>query len=253
MKIHKNNNPPHILVEICVDTLASAYAAELGGASRIELCSALSEGGLTPSAGTIKTAVKLLSIAIHVMIRPRAGDFIYSAPEFDSMLHDIETAKQNGAEGIVTGILLPDGSVDIHRTKKLIAAAQPLPVTFHRAFDLTSDPYKSLEDIIECGCARILTSGQQATAHEGSCLIAELVKRAGKRIIIMPGSGINEKNITSLLFATGVCEVHLSGRRKITTANTINNPAGNAEGLQMHYQADVTLIHKVVEIAKSFN
>ncbi|HEX7411014.1 MAG TPA: copper homeostasis protein CutC [Bacteroidales bacterium] len=243
--------PHRVLVEVCVDTLASALAAEQGGASRVELCSALSEGGLTPSSGTIRIARILLSISINVMIRPRTGNFLYSEAEFDVMLQDIEVARQNRADGIVGGILLPDGTVDVLRTKEFVKAANPLPVTFHRAFDVATDPYKSLEDIIECGCVRILTSGQKATAPEGSKLIAELVKQAGTRIIIMPGSGINEKNAASLLSATGAHEIHLSGRKPLPFGQRDGKPAEESTGFNTLYQTDAAIIRQVVHSVNS--
>jgi copper homeostasis protein len=240
-----------ILVEVCVDTLASAIAAQTGGASRIELCSALSEGGLTPSAGTISQVRKLLSHGIFVMIRPRAGNFVYSANDFDIMLKDIFTACEHGADGIVAGILNPDGTVDVVRTRQLVEAASPLPVTFHRAFDLTPDPYKAMEEIITCGCKRILTSGQQSKAIDGQELIYKLIRQAGERLIIMPGSGVNEQNVADLIRTTGAKEVHLSGRKKITTNhNTSRKGLDEASFIQM-YETDPLLIQRVIQEANS--
>lgn len=239
------------IVEVCIDSLASALAAEQGGASRLELCSALSEGGLTPSSGMISITRDLLSIAINVMIRPRTGDFVYSPSEFEIMLHDIEVAKQLSADGIVAGILLPDGTVDVIRTTALVKAAFPLPVTFHRAFDLASDPYRALEDIIECGCKRLLTSGQRPSAAEGCNIIAELVKKAGDRIIIMPGSGVNEKNAASILSATGAHEIHFSGRKQLSAKPNAENLTKESTGSHRLYQADASIIKQVVEIVNS--
>jgi copper homeostasis protein len=246
-----NNASQNVLVEVCVDTLASAIAAQSGGASRIELCSALSEGGLTPSSGTISQALKLLSLRIFVMIRPRAGNFVYSANDFDIMLKDIVIARESGANGIVSGILNPDDTVDVDHTRLLVEAASPLPVTFHRAFDLTPDPYKALEEIITCGCKRILTSGQQATAIEGQELISKLIRQAGDRVIIMPGSGLNEQNVDALIRTIGAKEIHLSGRKKITTDhNNIKKGPNEASFIQMH-ETDPLLIHRVILEANS--
>ncbi|MDJ1506410.1 copper homeostasis protein CutC [Xanthocytophaga agilis] len=204
-----------ITVEICVNSAISAIEAQKGGANRVELCENLWEGGTTPSAGTIAIARKNLTIQLFVIIRPRGGDFLYSDDEFDVMKHDILTAKQLGADGIVTGILTADGRVDIPRMKELKELAAPLPITFHRAFDMVADPYQALEDCIALGMDRILTSGLEKSAIEGMELIAELVQKAAGRIRIMPGSGINEKNVHKLVQYTGVKEVHFSAMRTV--------------------------------------
>lgn len=204
-----------ITVEICVNSAISAIEAQKGGANRVELCENLWEGGTTPSAGTIAIARKNLTIQLFVIIRPRGGDFLYSDDEFEVMKHDILTAKQLGADGIVTGILTADGRVDIPRMKELKELADPLPITFHRAFDMVADPYQALEDCIALGMDRILTSGLEKSAIEGMELIAELVQKAAGRIRIMPGSGINEKNVHKLVQYTGVKEVHFSAMRTV--------------------------------------
>jgi copper homeostasis protein len=202
------------LVEICVDSLESATVAEAAGAGRIELCSALSEGGITPSAGLIESVRNNISIEVNVIIRPRSGDFLYSDTEFSVMRRDIERAGEAGADGIVTGILNRDGTVDIERTVLLIEYASPMKVTFHRAFDMCRDPKKALEDVISAGAARILTSGLARSAIEGAQVIKELVAAAGERIKIMPGGGITEYNIALLATTTGAKEYHLSGRHQ---------------------------------------
>lgn len=202
------------LVEICVDSLESATVAEAAGAGRIELCSALSEGGITPSAGLIESVCNNISIEVNVIIRPRSGDFLYSDTEFSVMRRDIEKAGEAGADGIVTGILNRDGTVDIERNALLAEYASPMKVTFHRAFDMCRDPKKALEDVISAGAARILTSGQARSAIEGAQLIKELVVTAGERIKIMPGGGITEYNIALLATTTGAKEYHLSGRHQ---------------------------------------
>jgi len=201
-----------MLIEIAVFNLESAIAAYNAGAHRIELCSAPAEGGLTPSAATMRLTRKYVKIPIHVMIRPREGDFCYSEKEFETMLLDIAAAKVVGMEGVVAGILNPDGTVDEERTAILVDAAAPMNVTFHRAFDMAADQDKAMEDIIYAGCARILTSGGKQTAPEGIVKLAELVKKADNRISIMPGSGLNTKNIKQIAEATGAKEIHLSAR-----------------------------------------
>jgi copper homeostasis protein len=201
-----------MLIEIAVFSLEAAIAAFNAGASRIELCSAPAEGGLTPSAATMRLARKYVKIPIHMMIRPREGDFCYSEKEFEAMLLDIAAAKMVGMEGVVSGILNPDGTVDEKRMALLVDAAFPLNVTFHRAFDMVKDQDEALEAIIFAGCARILTSGGKQTAPEGLEELAELIKKAGDRISIMPGSGVNLSNIKNIADSTGAKEIHLSAR-----------------------------------------
>ncbi|MEI6456821.1 MAG: copper homeostasis protein CutC, partial [bacterium] len=169
----------------------------------------LLEGGCTPSAGSIQFALNNLKIPVFVMIRPRGGDFCYSAEEFRIMKKDIRTARKLGADGVVFGILNPDGTIDKVRMKKLVSLARPMGITCHRAFDMTADPFKAMEDLIELGIGRILTSGQEKTAPEGAGLIRELIQRARGRIIIMPGSGVKEHNVVELVRQTGASEVHI--------------------------------------------
>ncbi|MDD5974076.1 copper homeostasis protein CutC [Bullifex sp.] len=205
------------LIEICLESVESVIAAEKGGADRVELCSDLFEGGLTPTIGTVKTALKKSNIKINVMIRPRGGDFCYSDEEFEVMLEDVRALKDTGINGIVFGILTPEGDVDIVRSKELIELARPLPVTFHRAFDMTRDPYKSLEDLINLGVDRVLTSGQEATVPEGADLLEELVKIAGDRIIVMPGCGITERNFPKLQEKIKAKEYHIYLPKEISS------------------------------------
>ncbi len=201
-------------MEICTDSVESATIAEAAGAGRIELCSALTEGGVTPSAGLIEAVRRETNIRLHVLIRPRSGDFLYNDTEFSVMRRDIDTAGECGADGIVTGILRSDGSIDIERTALLAEYASPMALTFHRAFDLCRDPKKGLEDIIAAGASRILTSGQAKNAIEGASLIRSMISDAAGRIIIMPGGGIDEYNIAMLANSTGAAEYHLSGRKQ---------------------------------------
>jgi copper homeostasis protein len=204
-------------LEICVDSLESAIIAQNAGADRVELCDNLIEGGTTPSYGTIVSVRNNLTIGLNVLIRPRGSDFLYTDPEFDIMRRDIEVCGEAGTDGIVVGILLRDGNIDIERTFRLIDIARPMKVTFHRAFDMCKDPVKGLEDIILTGAERVLTSGQKNSAAEGSGLITNLVRKADKRIIIMPGGGINELNIASIARTTGATEFHLTGRKVINS------------------------------------
>lgn len=200
--------PAKPLIEACVDSVESALAAESGGASRVELCDNLLEGGTTPGAGAIAAARARLRIPLHVMIRPRGGDFCYSDAEFDAMQHDIAMAKELGAAGLVFGVLRPDGTVDVERTRALIALARPLSVTFHRAFDVTPDAFEALEALIELGVDRILTSGQAPSVTDGLPMITELVTRAGSRIVIMACGGVDERNIAQVVRQTHVRELH---------------------------------------------
>ena len=197
------------LIEICLESVESVIAAEKGGADRVELCSDLFEGVLTPTIGTVKTALKKSNIKINAMIRPRGGDFCYSDEEFEVMKEDIKAFKETGINGIVFGILTPEGDVDVKRSKEIIELARPLAVTFHRAFDMTRDPYKSLEELIELGVDRVLTSGQEATVPEGADLLEELVQIAGDRIIVMPGCGITERNFPKLRDKIKAKEYHI--------------------------------------------
>lgn len=210
-------------LEICVDTVHSAIAAERGGAQRVELCAALSEGGLTPSAGLIELTRKHIGIDLHVLIRPRRGDFLYSKPELEMMKKDIEMARKLGADGVVLGVLKKDGGVDVARTRALLAQAGPLSVTFHRAFDMTPDPFQALEELKKIGVDRLLTSGQQKTAIAGAGLIRELVKAAGEELIVMPGGGINDENIGELLKRTGASAYHASARSRLESKMEFRN------------------------------
>jgi copper homeostasis protein len=211
------------LIEVCVDTVESALAAQAGGADRVELCNNLFEGGTTPSAGAMALARERLRIGLHVIIRPRGGDFLYTDLEFAIMRRDIETAKELGADGVVIGLLTADGEVDVERTRQLVELARPLSVTFHRAFDVAREPFAALETLIELGVDRLLTSGQEESVTEGAELIAELVRRAGGRIVVMPGGGFTERNIARLVARTGASEVHLTGFRQVASRMNYRN------------------------------
>jgi copper homeostasis protein len=204
----KANGGSLILVEAAVETLEEALAAERAGADRIELCANLSDGGTTPSAGLIAAVVGQTKLPVVVMIRPRGGDFVYSDDEIDAMTRDIELAGEGGIAGIVTGVLTADGHIDIERTRALVDAAAGLPVTFHRAFDSTGDLPDALEELIQIGVSRVLTSGSAATALEGAATIAALVDQAHAWISIIAGGGIREHNVRDVVARTGAREVH---------------------------------------------
>lgn len=211
-------------IEICANSVASCLEAQKGGAYRVELCAGIPEGGTTPSYGEIAVARELLNIKLNIIIRPRGGDFLYSDVEHKTMLHDIKIAKKLGVDGVVIGCLKADGTIDMERNRELIAAAEGMSVTFHRAFDMCKNPFESLEQIIALGCDRLLTSGQQPTAIEGISLLSQLVEKAGDRIIIMPGSGVNEDNIAILADQTKAKEFHFSAREPIDSKMEYRNP-----------------------------
>jgi copper homeostasis protein len=210
-------------IEICVDSVEGAIAAERGGADRVELCDNLIEGGTTPSAGTIKIARARLKIGLQVIVRPRGGDFLYTPTEFEVMTEDIRLAKSLGADGVVIGCLTAAGDVDMDRTQALIDLARPMNVTFHRAFDMCRDPRQGLEDLVRLGADRVLTSGQESTCLEGQELLAELHRQAAGRIIVMPGGGLTPRNVRRIVQATGVAEVHLSARSTVESGMEFRN------------------------------
>ena len=199
-----------MIYEICVDSVAGVRAAKDAGAHRVELCADLMEGGVTPSLGMIRQARKVAGIDVNVIIRPRGGDFLFNDDEFASMRADIETAKSEGANGVVIGLLTAAGEIDRDRTRELVALARPLSVTFHRAFDVAADPFAALEALIDLGVDRLLTSGQEPSVLEGLPLVVELVKRAGDRIVIMPGGGITARNVERIVVAARPREMHFA-------------------------------------------
>lgn len=228
--------------EICANSADSCVAAQQGGAQRVELCAAMPEGGTTPSYGEICIARKLIDIRLHVIIRPRGGDFLYSPVELDIMEEDIRMARQAGADGVVFGCLTPDGELDKAAMKRLMKASEALSVTFHRAFDYVKNPSEVMEELIEMGVDRILTSGQQPTALQGAALLQKLVEQAAGRIIIMPGCGVNETNIAELAARTGASEFHFSARENKQSRMQLRNPALSMGGTVTidEYQLPVT-------------
>jgi copper homeostasis protein len=206
-----------MVLEICVDSLQSARAAERGGAGRIELCSALSEGGITPGCGLIESTLAAVSIPVFVMVRPRAGDFTYSPDELAVMEKEIACARKMGVAGVVLGVLLEDGRIDVERTRKLVLLARPLEVTFHRAFDSAPSLDDALEDAIAAGVDRILTSGGQATALAGCASAGRLVECAGPRVKVMVCGKVRAGNIAEIAAKTHAREFHASLRKRVGT------------------------------------
>jgi copper homeostasis protein len=220
-------------IEICCGSIQSSANAKAGGAVRVELCQGLIEGGTTPSPATIEYAVKELGLQVFVLVRPRGGDFCYNELEIKTMEKDVEFCKQAGVAGIVVGFLHPDGSIDTELTRRFVKLAAPLPVTFHRAFDRCPEPLKALEQIIDCGCARILTSGCKPTAMEGADMLQQLVRQANGRITILAGSGVTPENAAALRQKTGAPEIH--GSCKIT------RPDGS-------WETDAEQVKKLLEV-----
>jgi copper homeostasis protein len=244
------------ILEVCANSVASAIAAQEGGAFRVELCENLNEGGTTPSYGAIATARKLIAIQLNILIRPRSGDFLYTDLEFEVMKTDIKLAIQAKCDGIVVGILNADGNIDVPRCTELVELARQagLSATFHRAFDMCADQFKALEQIIDMGFDRILTSGGKSTAIEGARRIAELVEKAAGRIIIMPGSGINETNVADLVHFTGTTEIHSSAKVHIPSKMIYKNDHIILDDLSGdEYSMDITDARHVSAIINAAN
>lgn len=220
-----------VVVEICAGDLESALAAGKGSADRVELCDNLDVGGTTPSAGTIAEACRRLTIPVHVLIRPRAGDFIPTAAEFAAMRHDIEVSKALGASGVVLGLLHAGGAIDVERTAGLVELARPLSVTFHKAFDQVVNPDEALDALITLGVDRVLTSGCRPTAMEGLDTLRKLVDRARGRIVILAGGGIRVEQIGVLVSQAGVREIHLGSAVSGETTGAMTQSPGDGSGL----------------------
>lgn len=244
-----------VALEVCANSVTSALAAQQGGAIRVELCENLNEAGTTPSYGQIVIARQLLNIKLYVLIRPRPGDFLYSDTELQIMLADIENCANAGCDGVVIGALKTDGSIDKETSGKMadLAIKRGLGVTFHRAFDICADYYQALEDVIDLGCERILTSGGKTTAIEGAGVIAHLVEKAAGRISIMAGSGVNEDNVANLIHFTGVHEVHTSAKVRNSSRMQYHNDSiilGNTyHDLYTFESTDPERVKKIIEQA----
>jgi copper homeostasis protein len=220
-------------LEVIAFNIQSCLIAEKAGANRIELCDNPGEGGTTPSYGMIKTAREKTSIQLFPIIRPRGGDFLYTDEEFTIMLRDVLLCKELGCDGVVVGMLKEDGKVDLEKTSRLVEAAYPMGVTFHRAFDRVFDHRKGLEDVIRTGCERILTSGLQPTVTDGAETLKELVDQADGRIIIMPGSGLRSTNLAEIAQQTGATEFHSSARKQIASAMSYQSPRMGEQLMQV--------------------
>lgn len=239
-----------VSIEVCANSATSAIAAQKGGAIRVELCEGLYVGGTTPSYGQFTLVKKSVTIPVFPLIRPRPGDFFYSELEFEIIKADIAHFIANGCDGIVIGMLKKDGSVDKERCAILVdmAKAAGISVTFHRAFDMCRDPFEALEDVIAIGCDRILTSGGKSSAMEGANVISQLIKTAQNRIVIMPGSGINENNIADLVHFTGATEIHASAKIRIDSPMQYHNEHILLNGAGEEFTLEVTDSERVKAI-----
>ena len=222
-----------IILEVAVFSVEAALAAINAGADRIEFCENPSEGGTTPSYGSLKTLISKTSIPVFPIIRPRGGDFLYTQAEFECIKADLLLVKELGYPGAVIGLLNADGSIDTKRTKELVSLAAPMEITFHRAFDRCNDPIKGLEDLISVGCKRVLTSGQVPNVSDALPLIKTLVKKADGRIIILPGSGVRANNCKNIIDNTGANEIHSSARKSIPSLMQYNAPTMNENMISM--------------------
>lgn len=230
------------LIEICVEGIDGLLTAQAAGADRVELCASLIEGGVTPSLGTVRTALDLATIPFHVIVRPRGGDFLYSEAEFRSMLADVEALRDAGVAGVVVGCLKEDGTIDEDRMTALAKAAGSLNVTCHRAFDMTRDPFEALEALVRCGVGRVLTSGQRDTAVEGANLLAALVEKAAGRIIILGCGALAPDTIGTVRRKTGLTEMHFASLKDVPSAMRYRNPKVGMGGsdLDREYRNTVT-------------
>ncbi|TIS57673.1 MAG: copper homeostasis protein CutC [Mesorhizobium sp.] len=232
--------PP--LIELCVEGIDGLLAAQTAGADRIELCASLVEGGITPSLGTVRAALELATVPFHVIARPRGGDFLYSETEYHSMVADVSALRDLGVAGVVVGCLNADGTIDEKRMSELVQVAGGLNVTCHRAFDMTRDPAEALEALIRCKVGRVLTSGQRDTALEGADLLANLVRQAGDRIIVLGCGGLAPENIAEVLAKTGLTEMHFAALKDVPSGMRYRNPhvGMGGTGLDREYRTTVT-------------
>ena len=240
-----------VLVEICANSYQSALNAQIGGAHRLELCASLEVGGITPSAATIQLTRKNVDLELFVLIRPRGGDFCYSDEEFEVMKENIRFCQSVGVDGIVSGVLLANGKLDVKRTAELIELSHPQTFTFHRAFDRVPDPFVTLKQLKEIGVDRILTSGQQPNALAGSSMLRELVVLSGEELTILGGSGINSKNVIELIEKTNLKEIHFSAKRPIKSKMEMDSSSVrfNNNNSDLDYsETDPKEVRKVMEL-----
>jgi copper homeostasis protein len=242
--------PSRKILEVCAFTIQSCLIAQKAGAARVELCDNPLEGGTTPSYGTIKLVREKLSIRLYPIIRPRSGNYYYSDEEFEIIKHDIQICQELGCDGISIGVQTVDGNIDTERMKQVVEWAYPMGVTCNRVFDGTPDPFKALEDLITCGCERVLTSGQSSAAPQAGKLLGDLVTQAAERISIMPGAGINSSNLSKLIEESKATEYHASARRiaenPVTFINRNVSDYGNV------YIADESEVRAMVQILNTY-
>ncbi len=232
------------LIELCVEGIDGFLAAQEAGADRVELCASLMEGGLTPSLATIRAAVKAARIPVHVIIRPRGGDFLYSDAEFETMVEDVRALRSEGVSGVVIGCLTPDGRIDEARTTTLVEAARPMSVTCHRAFDMTADAGEALEALVRCGVDRVLTSGQRDTAVEGITILKSAVEQAAGRIVIMGCGALDAQNISKVRDEAGLAELHFAALTTVPSGMAFRNPHVGMGGTEKDREYELTLTDK---------
>lgn len=240
----------NVQIEVCVDNLESLHNAISGGATRIELCSSLALGGLTPSYGLMKKAAQISTVPVYAMIRPRQGDFLYDGDDIESMLEDIHAAKKAGLQGIVFGMLTSDGHIDVEKSKYIMQASTSLGVTFHRAIDQCSDYLQALEHIEELGCERILTSGLAENAYDGRKVISDMVNQSKGRFSVMAGAGVNASNVCDIVRSTGIYEVHLSGKTtRASKMHTVTNDAKMGSSTIDDFIIPITSSYNISQVA----
>ena len=244
------------LIEVCVEGIDGLLAAQAAGADRVELCAGLIEGGITPSLGTVRAALDQATVPFHVMVRPRGGDFLYSETEYRSMLADVSALSDLGVAGVVVGCLAADGTIDEKRMSELVRAAGSLNVTCHRAFDMTRDPAEALEALIRCKVGRALTSGQRDTALEGVGQLANLVRMAGDRIIILGCGGLAPENIAEVRSKTGLSEMHFAALKDVPSTMRYRNPHVGMGGTDLdreyrHTLTDEALVAATIAVART--
>lgn len=243
-------------IEICVEGVDGLVAAQNAGADRVELCASLMEGGITPSLGVVREALRVGTIPFHVIVRPRGGDFLYSDLEFAAMLEDVSALKEMGVAGVVIGCLTADGRIDEARTRALVDAARPLKVTCHRAFDMTVDYREALEALIRCGVDRVLTSGQRDTAIEGSAILKDTTALADSRIVIMACGALDADNIAQVRRETGVDEMHFAALKTLKSQMDFRNPHVGMGGTAIEREYEVTItdegaVRRTIEAARA--